>query len=249
MRIRLALIWSVLITTSATAEFWIQSGPKQVPLVELYTSEGCSSCPPADAWMAGLKDQPGLWKDFVPVAFHVDYWDRLGWKDRFARATFTGRQQDHARALNADNIYTPAFFLAGKEWLGWRSRKRPPITRRAMTGVLTVRSVDHMTVTVTFTPSSSARSPLMVRVAVLGFNQSTSVARGENRGQTLHHDFVVLSYQSATLETIDPKTLSSTVARGDVPAGKERRALAVWIEREDDPTPIQAVGGWLEPEP
>jgi hypothetical protein len=62
------------------AELVFESTDPQTPLLELYTSEGCSSCPPAEAWRARLKDAPGLWRDFVPVAFHVDYWDHLGWR-------------------------------------------------------------------------------------------------------------------------------------------------------------------------
>ncbi len=244
MRIHLAILMTVSVATSARADFKIQSGPKQVPLVELYTSEGCSSCPVADAWLSNLKDDPQLWKDFVPVAFHVDYWDRLGWKDRFARSAFTSRQNDYARAWKAENVYTPEFALGGTEWLGWRGQTQPPISRRPNTGRLAAQSSDLQTVTVTFTPSGSEHPPLVARAAVLGFGQSSAVARGENKGQTLHHDFVVLSYQSTPLESIDRKTLSGTIELGDVLKGSLRLALAVWIERKGDPRPLQSAGGW-----
>ena len=75
---------AISIITSLAAETRFESGPQQISLVELYTSEGCSSCPPAEAWLSRLKEEPGLWKNFVPIAFHVDYWDRLGWRDRFS---------------------------------------------------------------------------------------------------------------------------------------------------------------------
>jgi hypothetical protein len=249
MRARFALVLAAFITTSAMAEFTVRSGPTQVPLVELFTSEGCSSCPRADAWMSKLKSDPTLWSGFVPVAFHVDYWDQLGWKDRFAKNSFTGRQKDYARKWQAANIYTPAFTVGGTEWLGWRSQKQPPVARRPNPGVLTGESSDEKSVTVTFTPSGPETSPLIVRVAVLGFDQTTSVARGENEGQTLHHDFVVLEYLNAELESSNRKTRSAIVKLGDVTERKGRRALAVWIERKGDPTPIQAAGGWLNPKP
>src|SRR5258707_11357310 len=73
-----------------------ESGRTKTHLIELFTSEGCSSCPPAEAWVSKLKDEPRLWRDFVPLAFHVDYWDRLGWRDPFAAKQWTARQYDYS---------------------------------------------------------------------------------------------------------------------------------------------------------
>jgi hypothetical protein len=98
------------------APFSFKSGENQAALVELYTSEGCSSCPPAEAWLSRLKDGPGLWKEFVPVAFHVDYWDYLGWRDKWSAEAFSARQRAYASAWHNDNIYTPGFILNGSEW-------------------------------------------------------------------------------------------------------------------------------------
>ena len=78
-----------------------ESGAKKVQLLELFTSEGCSSCPPAEASLGRLVNDPRLWHEFVPVAFHVDYWDRLGWKDPFASAEWTKRQRLYAANWNA----------------------------------------------------------------------------------------------------------------------------------------------------
>ncbi len=91
---RYAIVLALLTLSSATnGEITIQSDVTQSNLIELYTSEGCSSCPPADRWLSTLKDHPALWQQLVPIAFHVDYWDYIGWKDRFARAEFTDRQR------------------------------------------------------------------------------------------------------------------------------------------------------------
>ena len=87
--------------------------------MELYTSEGCSSCPSAESWLTGLKDKPGLWSDFLPIAVHVEYWDYLGWRDKWSRKQYSDRQRDYAGAWGADNIYTPEFVLNGKEWHNW----------------------------------------------------------------------------------------------------------------------------------
>ena len=73
-----------------------ESGAERVNLVELYTSEGCSSCPPADRWLSGLRRNRGLWQQVVPLAFHVDYWDNLGWRDQFADASWSERQRQYA---------------------------------------------------------------------------------------------------------------------------------------------------------
>jgi len=79
------LIPSLIATlTAQAADRVFETGPQKTHLIELFTSQGCSSCPPAEAWLSKLKNEPGLWKNFVPLAFHVDYWDRLGWRDPFA---------------------------------------------------------------------------------------------------------------------------------------------------------------------
>src|SRR6516225_4364306 len=87
------------------------SGPRAPAVVELYTSEGCSSCPPADRWLSALKDRP----DVVPLAFHVDYWDSLGWKDRFAQAQFSQRQNATQHTSGARFAYTPQVILDSRD--------------------------------------------------------------------------------------------------------------------------------------
>ena len=112
-----ALICALLVCRSLLADNVVfESGPKKVQLLELFTSEGCSSCPPAEASLGRLVDDPRLWRQFVPVAFHVDYWDHLGWKDPFASPEWTTRQRAYAANWNADSVYTPAFVLNGREW-------------------------------------------------------------------------------------------------------------------------------------
>ncbi|NQZ19516.1 MAG: DUF1223 domain-containing protein [Bdellovibrionales bacterium] len=92
------------------------SGDKKVQMIELYSSEGCSSCPPADRWLAKLYKHPRLWKDFVPIEFHVDYWNRLGWIDPFSHNQFTSRQRQYSRLWRKSKVYTPGFILNGEEW-------------------------------------------------------------------------------------------------------------------------------------
>src|ERR1700712_4295101 len=93
-------VWPVGFTAEPVK---LLSGENRVHLLELYSSEGCSSCPPAESWLGELRTAPGLWRDFVPVAFHVNYWDRLGWRDRFASKEYTARQYAYSSQWHSDN--------------------------------------------------------------------------------------------------------------------------------------------------
>ena len=100
-----------LAASAVDAACAVQSGARQTPVVELYTSEGCSSCPPADRWLSTLKGQP-----VVAQAFHVGYWDYIGWVDRFASPAHTTRQRDLAARNGLNNIYTPQLVRDGRDW-------------------------------------------------------------------------------------------------------------------------------------
>jgi hypothetical protein len=96
-------------------------------VIELYTSEGCSSCPPADRWFSQLKSDTGV----IGLAFHVDYWDGLGWQDPFASSTFTARQAQLQKRNNARFSYTPQIVLNGADYPRWRERRLPLSARTA----------------------------------------------------------------------------------------------------------------------
>src|SRR5215207_1393013 len=115
------------------------SGENRVSLLELYTSEGCSSCPPAERWLGSLRDAPGLWRDFVPVALHVNYWDKLGWPDRFASKEFTEREYAYAAKWNNSSVYTPCFVRDGSEW---RRESRAPSPTKEKAGELKITLSD-----------------------------------------------------------------------------------------------------------
>lgn len=103
---------------AAAATCTAQSGERRAVLLELYTSEGCDSCPPADRRLSQWKTQAGLAGRLVPLAFHVDYWDRLGWTDRFASPQFTQRQYTMAGLARSRAVYTPQFLRNGRDWRG-----------------------------------------------------------------------------------------------------------------------------------
>ena len=112
----LAFAFAASTAVPAPAAPTFTSGPTQVALLELFTSEGCSSCPPAERWLAGFRTAPGLWREVVPVAWHVTYWDDLGWKDIYAAKAFTARQYAYASLWHSDSVYTPCLVRNGRDW-------------------------------------------------------------------------------------------------------------------------------------
>src|SRR5216684_4742881 len=185
-------LMAVFSVNAQSALVTFQSATEQTALLELYTSEGCSSCPPAEAWLSGLKKSPGLWKDFVPLAFHVDYWDYLGWRDPWASTSFSDRQRNYAKQWRSESIYTPGFVLNGKEWRDWSGRKDGPKSGGAKAGVLKVSSSGTNRWQVSFAPANSDGASYEVHAALLAGGSSSGVKAGENRGRLLSHDFVVL---------------------------------------------------------
>lgn len=209
-------------------------------MIELYTSEGCSSCPPAEAYLNRYREQDGLWTHFVPLAFHVDYWDYLGWGDRFALPGNAERQRRYARLRHVPTVYTPAFVINGKAWrpgfLGAR-----PAGDGARVGRLAV-SVKAQRVEVHFAPVQEAGGALVLHLAVLGMGLESEIRAGENRGRHLRHDFVVLAH--SRLATPGPAWATTLPMPKPLPAAT-RYALVAWVSRQDDPTPLQATGGYL----
>ncbi|MGZ5798282.1 MAG: DUF1223 domain-containing protein [Caldimonas sp.] len=168
----------------------VRSGRSVTPVGELYTSEGCNSGPPADRWLSRFKSDPGV----VALAFHVDYWDRLGWKDRFASPAFTERQAMQQASNGARFSYTPQVVVDGQDRKDWPQLAAPGAVRPdAPVEVVLAHEGDRVTATV----AASARSPkrLAAYWAVTEQGHVTAVKAGENQGVTLHHDFVVRDYR------------------------------------------------------
>jgi hypothetical protein len=233
-----AILLQNVVAHGIERELVLRSGNAQVDLIELYTSEGCSSCPPADRWLASLESSSGLWHKFVPLGLHVDYWNALGWPDRFSSAAWSDRQREHAGAGHVSTVYTPGVFRNGREWRGWRSSAASP--RAAVPGELEARILGS-NVVVKFAAREPIRAPLEAHVALLGAGFSTAVQAGENRGRRLEHGFVVLGLNSRALAAT-----GATLRLPDSPLTPPRRAVAVWVTPVDDLTPLQATGGWLQ---
>ena len=170
-----------------------RSAANQTPLVELYTSEGCSSCPPADRWLSSLpvRADGAVQPPVLAAAFHVSYWDRLGWTDRFASPAFTARQAALMRPSGARYVYTPQVLVDGRDWRGWPVL---PVasTTPARAGIRLLRTGPQVQVSVTAGPGAPPRLGLWW--ALLEDGHGTAVAAGENRGAQLRHDHVVRRY-------------------------------------------------------
>jgi hypothetical protein len=215
------VIMTVAGSAHASASCSASSGREAVPLVELFTSEGCSSCPPADRWLSTTFPATAAPATAAVLAFHVDYWDRLGWKDRFAAAAYTERQYAAMQANGATFVYTPQLLVQGRDaelGRGERTaellasaRRRP--ARATITLEADVADDGRTTARVAASVADAAlRRNAVVWLAYTDSGHVSDVKAGENRGVRLRHDHVV-------------RALSGPFA---VDARGEARATATW---------------------
>ncbi|MGH8212892.1 MAG: DUF1223 domain-containing protein [Rhodanobacteraceae bacterium] len=178
--------------TAANAECVARSAATRTHLVELFTSEGCSSCPPADAWLRGLRASDAL----VALEWHVDYWDALGWPDRFDDARYTARQRELAARSDKDIVYTPEVALDGHEWRDWGG-DLPPSSENRASGNLNLHVIPGQPLRVAL---QSTMSPLVERSGYRAYfvvtedGLSSAVRAGENDGVVLHHNHTVRAF-------------------------------------------------------
>ena len=169
-----------------------RSAATAAPVVELYTSEGCSSCPPADKWLSRLKADPSV----VALAFHVDYWDRLGWKDRFASPAYTQRQAQQQVTSGARFSYTPQVLIDGVDRPDWPGATSAlTASRRPVAAVAVQLARDATGYVATVAPAANAPAQLAAYWAVTEQGHRSAVKAGENEGASLAHDYVVREYR------------------------------------------------------
>jgi len=187
----LALLMTTTAAAAAPDPCRASSGAKRAALLELYTSEGCNSCPPAERWLSGLRERTT--RDVVPLAFHVDYWDKGGWVDRFSQPAWTQRQSWIAAMHRSPTVYTPQFVLDGRDWRAWRGDLPEPRDEHARAKLkLKLKPLANGRLEV----SGEARmrqhpDGAQVSLALYENNLTSRVAAGENAGSLLRHDFVV----------------------------------------------------------
>jgi hypothetical protein len=206
-------------------------------VVELYTSEGCSSCPPADRWLSTLPAQP----DLIALAFHVDYWDRLGWPDRFANPAYTQRQQLWQQRSGARFVYTPQVLRNGTDWRGWSSGSSPRrVVDAAVAPHLSLRrDGEQVSAALAATPGAAAAARYTGFWAVVEDGFDSQVKSGENQGSLLHHDHVVRRYVPVPAwPANEARSFSLSVAPAT--PGHAQRLVFV-VEAAGNGQPVQAV--------
>lgn len=221
----------------ASAAVGSTAGRRAPVIVELFTSEGCSSCPPADALLAALEqEQPIEDAHVIALSEHVDYWNYIGWSDPFSSAVYSARQESYAGVMRNDRIYTPQMIVDGQaEFVGSDGvRAREAIARAARAPKADValtrnRAVESDALSIAFeirireVPAISAGDVAEVLFAVTERRLSSQVSRGENTGRKLSHTAVVRELRA--LGRIDPATKSY--------AGETRMALIDGWKRDD----------------
>lgn len=204
------LLFAVLALSLGTAKAMqcsAKSAEKTVALIELYTSQGCDSCPLADRWLSSLGPRGFAPDRVVPIALHVDYWDYIGWKDPYARQAHSARQRKMSQLARAAAIYTPQVLLQGQEFRAWRDGGNPGAFEQAVAKInarpakariaLTLDSRQKGVFEVEAAAQLEDASPKADIALFLGAYENklvSEVKAGENRGKTLLHDYVVLQW-------------------------------------------------------
>jgi hypothetical protein len=214
-----------------------EAAPKTPVLVELFTSEGCSSCPPADALLTKfLREQPIADAEIIPLSLHVDYWDHQGWKDPFASKAITSRQEAYSKIFGADRLYTPQVVVDGRDELngGDEAGVRRVVLAAAARPHLPLRvdarargSSVRLSIDLPAAPADA--EAIDVLVALTEDDLSSVVRRGENGGRTLSHVAVV-----RTLEALGSLERETFVADGQLSLDRTwkpaRMRAVAWLQ-------------------
>jgi hypothetical protein len=226
------------------------SGLTITPVVELYTSEGCSSCPPADKWLSTLKPKNPTHSVANPAviqAFHVNYWDYIGWPDRFATPAHTNRQRQVSAWNRQNGIYTPQMVLNGGDWRGWGGSARNVtaslVSEETAKSNISLQQTGFDQFEAVITPvqklSDSNVGTWSAYWTITEHGHTTKVKAGENKGETLLHDYVVRQYTPVgdySAAATQKLTLRSVPAT----AGHERQVNLVVFDPKTGKT-IQAI--------
>jgi hypothetical protein len=197
----------------SSADFINTEGPKPFAVVELFTSEGCSSCPPADDL---LKEVTGIFrtegKEVIGLAFHVTYWNKIGWEDPYSQEIFTERQKKYAQRINAEQLYTPQAIVNGeKEFVGSNriAFREAVLAATSITPAIEVGAsarIEKDNVVVEY-KSNKTQSHAVLNVALVETDVKHYIPRGENKNLTLHHFNIVRSFATIPLKTNDTVVL------------------------------------------
>lgn len=240
----LVLLGLLLLTnvTVAATQCTQQSAATRAVLLELFTSEGCSSCPPAERWLSNLVPQVFTSTEVVPLAFHVDYWDYLGWRDPFGDSQYTARQYAYTRMHAGAFAYTPQVVLQGQNYAAWyrerqfrqdaqNARVTAPRAKLQLKQQLADNNSVKLIVTGKLLAGEHADS-VRLYAALYQNDIESDVIRGENGGSRLHHDFVVRSF-AASSEAPDTEGRLLLKTTFNLPAAANPANLGIAIFAQD----------------
>lgn len=213
----------------------------KVPLIELYSSEGCSSCPPAERQIGSWVNNKDLWTKFVPLNFHVDYWDYLGWVDRFGNKKFAARQRGYAALWKKGTVYTPAFVLNAKKVGSRLDINKITSSKKSSKALVSLKAKVDKSHRITIVAITKSSEQYQIHVALLGNGLVSDVKRGENAGAKLVQNFVVLDQFSGV---VGKKALSYPLQLKKNTKPKAL-AFAAWITKANGWDVIQSMGGYL----
>jgi hypothetical protein len=246
---RRALFFAVALAIPSSG---VHTAPPVPVIIELFTSEGCSDCPPADALLEKMiATQPAAGAEIIGLGQHVDYWDRLGWKDRFSSAAFTGRQQAYQRRFATESIYTPQMVVDGRaEFVGSDANAARKAIERTLTAAHGVMRIDvgaelappakaeqarplHVAISVSDLPHAARGDRADIILVVTESGLTTDVKRGENHGKVLKHAPVV-----RYLATIGQVAVDGAIAAAaaDIPLAadwqRDRLAVVAFVQEQ-----------------
>ncbi len=224
-------------------EIVLSSKNKQAIFIELFTSQGCSSCPSAEEYINKFITNEKLWDKYIPIVFHVDYWNYIGWKDVFAQAEFSARQYRYAKLKYVRTVYTPAFIVNGRVWRKGFLNSYPQV-KGLDKGLLTVKVAGDK-IEASYKSEISNADDLKMNLAILGMGMLVNITAGENEGRKAKHNFVVLAY---TGKHSADKYWQLSMPKLKQHIAAKRYAVVAWVSSMNDPAPLQAVAGWLKRE-
>lgn len=231
-------MFASIIVAAAAATCTATSPANTVALVELYTSQGCSSCPPADRWLSQLQASDRA----IPLALHVGYWDYIGWKDPFARREFNERQSLLASTNKNRTVYTPGVFVQGRETPRWSDARGFDAALKSLNAtpararIELASALDGRVLKVDAKATGADANASQLFVALTQGGLSTQVKAGENRGELLRNDHVVREWSGPL--PLAGGTVTWKVADG---VDLDRLRLVAFVQERATGSPIQAM--------
>jgi hypothetical protein len=238
------MVFATMMLALAAGACQVSSPPNTQALVELYTSQGCSSCPPADRWLSQF--DVGEKAALVPLALHVGYWDYIGWKDPYARRDFNARQQWLAGLNRNRTVYTPGVFLQARETPRWYETAHFNAAVRAITARPARAKIElavekngaeqvQVRADAALTPAAQRATDARLFLALTESGIATQVKAGENRGATLHNDHVARDWSG-------PLGLGAqSVSLGAAATAGAQRAVVAFVQDVTSGEVLQAV--------